>query len=282
MAKKNEIRVNNKVLKEAMDIMSDSLKNPDNYKDDEMMNKKKEAERTFFNCMKDAKFIAPVQFNPKPKVSADKRTLSMLGVKINFLLLKNPQGQSYFPVFTDMEEFKKWNNPSKPDTILVSAQDYEKMFEQEVHKDTCIILNPFSHGLIVKQDLIKALSASKQSVRLEDGSQPKQAQANVNLNNAVFSEPSIYPTKMVNALYDYCEGNEMIERADLRMMSSNGSNAFLVIVKHHGKAKEIFDDMGKLASPLSKNNTPVAFMENDEKTPEKALENSIPFFERFS
>lgn len=278
----NKMLFDNKVLKDAMDIMSDSLKNVEKYKEGEMLAKKREAERTFFNCMKTAKLIAPVQVYPKPQLKDENQVMNMKNVKINFLLLKNPQGQSFFPVFTDFEEFNKWKNAEKPESLVVTVKEYEKLFEQPVHENTMIMMNPYSHGLIVKKELIKVLNApAPKAVKLEDGREIKQEETKINMSQASFSEPSIYPTKMVNAMYDYCEGNEMIERADLRMMNSNNKSVYLVIVKHHGNTKEIFDELSKLALPLSKN-VPVAFMNHDEKTPEKALENSIPFFERMS
>lgn len=125
-----------------------------------------------------ASYFAPVDVldsEGKP-IEGDGKMQVPKDAKFSFKLLKNTEGQAFFPVFTDINEFQKWNKDEKIKTIVVNFPQMASLAMKKADEATGIAINPLSHNLVFTQDLIKNLIAhlqKQQAERAENGQENK-------------------------------------------------------------------------------------------------------------
>lgn len=125
-----------------------------------------------------ANYFAPVDVldadgNP---IEGDGKMQVPKDAKFSFKLLKNTEGQGFFPMFTDINEFQKWNKDEKIKTIVVNFPQMASLAMKKSDEAAGIAINPLSHNLVFTLDLIKNLLAhlqKQQAERAADGQEKK-------------------------------------------------------------------------------------------------------------
>lgn len=119
-------------------------------------NENPKTQGAFVEAAVKATYFAPVDVldsegNP---IEGDGKMQVPKDAKFSFKLIKNTEGQSFFPVFTDINEFQKWNKDEKIKTIVVNFPQMASLSLKKTDEKIGIAVNPLSQNLIFSQDLI--------------------------------------------------------------------------------------------------------------------------------
>lgn len=247
----NKKPIENKALKAAIQKLKDSPS--------------KETEIAFFEEFKNTKVIVPVKFKPQPKTDKHNNLVLSKNVEINFLLINDVNKKNYYPAFLDFESFNNWKKGNKE--IYNIAFDYKGFYNLLNEKNNVAVgvaLDPFGLNIICNKSLINKLN---------------QPETNKTEEKPLISDPKVYPTSMVNALYDCCVKNNDINKAYLKSFVYPHKMAFGIIVDKKG-SDEIFKELENVALPFSKG-IELVFVNIDDEIVKNGLKaHDVPFYER--
>ena len=119
-----------------------------------------QSEKALISALKKAEFLAPVLINQalaKPDGSA---VYEEEGSNIKFVLLEDEEsGLSYFPAFSSRAEMMRWRNDAEQEAINLRLKDYAAMLESADGKYAGVVIDAFSHSLILDIAKLKAICA---------------------------------------------------------------------------------------------------------------------------
>lgn len=119
-----------------------------------------QSQKALIAALKKTEFLAPVLINQalaKPDGSA---VYEEEGSNIKFVLLEDEEsGLSYFPAFSSRAEMMRWRNDAEQEAINLRLKDYAAMIEGSEGKYAGVVIDAFSHDLILDLAKIKAICA---------------------------------------------------------------------------------------------------------------------------
>ena len=120
----------------------------------------KQSEKALIVALKKAEFLVPVLINQvlaKPDGGA---VYEEEGSNIKFVLLEDEEsGLSYFPAFSSRAEMMKWRNDAEQEAINLRLKDYAAMLDSAEGKYAGVVIDAFSHSLILDLAKLKAMCA---------------------------------------------------------------------------------------------------------------------------
>ncbi len=119
-----------------------------------------QSEKALISALKKAEFLAPVLIN-QALVKPDGSTVyEEEGSNIKFVLLEDEEsGLSYFPAFSSRAEMMRWRNDAEQEAINLRLKDYAAMLESADGKYAGVVIDAFSHSLILDLAKLKAMCA---------------------------------------------------------------------------------------------------------------------------
>ncbi len=236
-----------------------------------------EKQQALQNSLKKARLLAPVGFDVEMKPGPDGRLPEIKPNQIRFYLINTNEGKVFFPAFTDLEEAAKFKvageNDPKVQNVIRTIVDYDNMLSDPNGKAEGVVINPGTDNIVIPKQLAGILSGRIKPVQ--------QAAAPVNLAaaNATYSEPAVYPTRMINAIYDHCAEDSAISRVWLKQKMMAGALSFFLVVEADKKDQSILDGILETALPLAKDVPVEAVFANDELM-EKVIGEAFAFYDR--
>lgn len=218
-----------------------------------------------------ARLIAPCSFEITPDENG---TPCMHADQVKFFLLNTNDGKTFFPAFTSFEETKKISfGTEQPKDLVRTIKDFGNMLNGKNNNAMGVIINPGSDNIVIPKNLVLLLAGLIEP--------PKRPAAPRPTMNAVasYSEPHVYPTKMVTALYDLCAEDKRISRVWLKQRTAGLSIGFALVVEADEHDEELFAKLTAVAEPLAKN-MPVGFVWYDEKSEKTIVKDGVPFYDR--
>lgn len=120
----------------------------------------KQSQKALIAALKKTEFLAPVLINQalaKPDGSA---VYEEEGSNIKFVLLEDEEsGLSYFPAFSSRAEMMKWRNDAEQEAINLRLKDYAAILDGAEGKYAGVVIDAFSHSLILDLAKLKAICA---------------------------------------------------------------------------------------------------------------------------
>ena len=118
----------------------------------------KQSEKALIAALKKAEFLAPVLINQVLAKPGGGAVYEEEGSNIKFVLLEAEEsGLSYFPAFSSRAEMMKWRNDAEQEAINLHLKDYAAMLDSAEGKYTGVVIDAFSHSLILDLAKLKAM-----------------------------------------------------------------------------------------------------------------------------
>ncbi|HBI52966.1 MAG TPA: hypothetical protein DDX72_09345 [Ruminococcaceae bacterium] len=162
-------------------------------------NENKETQAALIEQVISAKFFAPVEVidadgNP---IQGHGRLAVPKDAKFNFKLIQNVKGEQYFTVFTDINEYLKWNKGPKVNTIIVVFPQIAQLAAQKSDSIKGFVINPMGQNIVFSQDAIANLIDAMKAVA-ENAKAAREAaqQQQVKL---MFGKPTNIPEAVLGA-----------------------------------------------------------------------------------
>ena len=110
--------------------------------------------------LKKATFFAPVLLNQALAKPDGGVVYEEEGSNIKFVLLEDEEsGLSYFPAFSSRTEMMRWRNDAEQEAINLRLKDYAAMLDGAEGKYAGVVIDAFSHSLILDLAKLKAMCA---------------------------------------------------------------------------------------------------------------------------
>ena len=119
-----------------------------------------QSEKALIAALKKTEFLAPVLINQALAKPDGSVVYEEEGSNIKFVLLEDEEsGLSYFPAFSSRAEMMRWRNDAEQEAINLRLKDYAAMIEGGEGKYAGVVIDAFSHSLILDLAKLKAICA---------------------------------------------------------------------------------------------------------------------------
>lgn len=234
-----------------------------------------EKQDALIEALKKAKLLSPCDFDVDIQQQKDGTILNAHPSQIKFYLLNTNDGKTLFPVFTAFEHAKnvQFGKGIEPKLVVRAVKDFDQLLNDN-QKAAGIVINPGKDNVVIPRNLVGVVAG-----RLHI-SKPAPAPSSVPAPFAIrYSEPSIYPTKVVNAVYDRCESETAISRVWLKQKTAGPLNALCFMVEADRQEESILNAVREVAVPLGKN-LPIEVTFVNEKLMKEVIKESVPLYDR--
>lgn len=227
----------------------------------------------FEEIVMNAHFLSVIFLSEAPKPNGDGTVTFQKNTTMQMPMLSGAGGKHFYPVFTDHDELAKWQRMEKPNTLILTFDDYAAFLEKNEQAEG-IVINPFSDNFVLNRKLVAHLKTQK-DLRTKGVSRNKISKD----TKVMVGEPKEYPAEMVEALQEHMRGVPTIERAWLRLMIKDNVQSFLVVVDFVGNREEIFGKIAAVVRPHLKN-IYLDMVPYQDGFGKKAVENVEPFYRK--
>lgn len=240
-----------------------------------------ESQNALTEALKSAKLLSPVIFDGEMNRDPSGR-VSIKPSQVRFILINTKDGRTYFPAFTDIEETKKFQvageKDPQPQNVVRTMKDFDQIFSDPNNKALGIVINPGSDNIIIPKNLVSVAAGTKEMPVLVQNPASSQPVPSPLLNNQ-YVEPSIYPTKMINAVYDHCVSVPEIDRVFFKQKMAGNTASFWLAVEADRKDQAILDGIVEAALPLAKD-VPVEAVFVTDEIMEKIIKETVALYDR--
>ena len=208
----------------------------------------KETQTALIEKVLTAKFFAPVDIidgdgNP---VRGTGKIQIPENSKFNFKLLQNTKGEQFFAVFTDIEEFQKWNKTPKINTIVVVFPQIAQLALEKSDSISGFVINPMTQNIIFSRDAIThLLDAMKTVVERQKAAKEAAGQHQVRL---MFGKPANVPESVYGAFKKKLAKIPEVKKVYFCMMKQGNQEFYLFAMDIDAditKCKQIGDNFCK-------------------------------------
>ena len=192
-------------------------------------NENKDTQSAFVTSALKAQYFTPVDI-----IGADGKMLEGNGkmeipkdAKFNFKLIKNNKGDAFFPLFTDIKEFQKWNKNAKINTIVVNFPQMANLVSKNSETNG-LVINPMSQNLIFTRELLDNLlkhfqENAQKAAEAANGEQKQQI-------TLYFGKPTNIPDSVIASLSKNLAKNPEVKKAYFLMMKQNEQENYLFVL----------------------------------------------------
>lgn len=221
-------------------------------------------------ALKKANLLSPCDFDAKIDMEKD-NLQSVHPSQIKFYLLNTKDGKTLFPAFTEIEQSKhmKFGEGIEPKYVVRALKDFDVLLNLKDAVATGIVINPGTDNIVIPKQLI-AVALGKMTVK-------KPVVQNVPMT-IKYGEPTVYPTKMVNAVYERAEETEEIKKVYLKGKFIGNQMHFLFVVEATKQEEAVLNKVREVSVPLSKGiEVEVVFLNDELK--EKVIKDDTPLYD---
>lgn len=235
-----------------------------------------EKQTRLINAMKKAQLLGPCDFAMDLKPGADGKIHEARPNQIKFYLINTKDGKTFFPVFTDIDEAKKIQikKDGEPKYVVRKAEDYDKLLQDPANKAMGLVINPGSDNIVFPKNLIGVLSG-----RIKRNAQPAKTIPGGSPVKVIYSEPAVYPTRMVNAVHDYCMNVPSVSRVWLKQKTAAGQASFLLVVEMDQEDQAVLNSILEAAIPQAKD-VPVETIYYNETVEKNIIKGAFALYDR--
>ena len=211
-------------------------------------NESKETQNAFVAAALKAKYFAPVDI-----INSDGTPLEGNGkmeipkdAKFNFKLIANSKGEQFFPLFTDIQEFQKWNKSEKIKTIVVVFPQMANLVSQKSDATKGLVINPMSQNLIFTKEILdNILKTINENLQKQGKTAPADAEGQKTIT-LHFGKPVNIPDSVIATLSKNLAKHPEVNKAYFLMMKQEENEHYLFaldIDAEPEKCKKIADSL---------------------------------------
>ena len=156
-----------------------------------------------------------------------------------------------------------------PKNIVRTMKEYDALLSDPNTKIQGVIINPGTDNIVIPKPLIALLAGRER---------PKPVQPTAPMN-VTYSEPNVYPTRLVNAVYDYCESNDAISRVWLKSKLYGPTMAFFLVVEAEKQEHDILTKIHEAAVPHAKD-LPVEVVFINDELRKNVIKEAVAMYDR--
>lgn len=114
----------------------------------------------FEEIVMNARFLSVIFLSEPPKMNEDGTAAFQKNTTMQMPMLSSAGGKHFYPIFTDHDELAKWQRMEKPNTLILTFDDYAVFLEKNEQAEG-IVINPFSDNFVLNRKLVAHLKTQK-------------------------------------------------------------------------------------------------------------------------
>ena len=184
---------------------------------------------------------------------------------MSLVLVSDPQGNSYIPVFTSQAQYEKWN--INKETLQITLPGYVQLLESNPDIQG-LVINPFDQALIYQTKEVMQAMHSK---------------IDFNQNESVrIGIPEPYPSELVDYLANLFAKDDIVQEAYLLRMQReiNNEESYLLILDAIDYDEVLCQSIASLALPFLQKGEKLDFVMASSEFGSKVIQNHTPFYKR--
>lgn len=107
-----------------------------------------------------ARFLVPCVMQFKPGTEGDEMR-NPENTMVNFRMLKDPNERLFFMVFTDMDEFRKWEDNDKQNVMVLGFDNLAVMVSNAKSDTGGFVINPSSTNIVFRKEVIQNIIVNR-------------------------------------------------------------------------------------------------------------------------
>lgn len=235
----------------------------------------RDMEANMFKEIYNAKYLMPLDASKMnmEKINTDNGESVVKEKSImQFPLITNSEDKSFYPFFTDWNEFRRFDKDQKFSGNIVTFEDIKYFID----KADGISINPYGVNITLTKDMLSVIESiakgSSQNMVIKEQVTEKDT-------NVMLGEPSDYPQEMIDEICKYLKTNKNVNAAYLRLMIKDNEQSYLIVVDFSGDKNEVFSGIANAAVPFS-NSKYLDFVSLSSDFGKTAVENVESFYKK--
>lgn len=207
-----------------------------------------ETQNKFIGAAIKAKYFAPVDVlnsDGTPVTGSGKMEIPK-DAKFNFRMLINAKGEKFFPLFTDIQEFQKWNKAEQIKSIVVVFPQMADLVSKKPETNGFVI-NPMSQNLIFTKEILDSILKNiRENMMKQPANAPAAENGEKNQMTLFFGKPTNIPDSVIASLSKNLAKNPEVKTAYFLMMKQNEQEHYLFVLDIDAdaeKSKKIADSL---------------------------------------
>ena len=159
-------------------------------------NENKDTLKQLFESVVHAVFIVPAKFDQEPKPDENGKVTFQDGVKINFSLLTNEQGDKVLPCFTDYESMASSQFNDGFQRIILPYKQLEDLVFNSNGNISGIAMNPFTENCFISGEFIRQYRERSRTGLVQSQAQQSSSEhQSISRYRCLMLQESIWQTK---------------------------------------------------------------------------------------
>lgn len=223
-----------------------------------------ENEQIMSEQIRNARYVAPVLMEDLDK-NINLKDGKSHQAQVKFIMIQREVKDSekkevhkFFPLFTNLEELKKWKNIPDCKSIVLTFDQYAHMMQQQQNEAIGLVIDPFGESMTIPKQMVATLQ-----------------------NHIEVQELDTLPLDLMNALKEHFETVPEIRAAYINGLRANGKDSYLLIIDCdvQNDMRPLFDPIANIANPYS-NNVPNGIVPLASPIGKQATEGKVPFYKK--
>lgn len=233
-------------------------------------NKDDEAFRNLLNVFVTTNFLSPAQWDKDPVRDENGALVFEPNTQFQLSLIQDDQGNSFFPVFSSMDQLKKWDEDDEIHSLVMTFDQYIPFVEMALSQIRGVVIDPFGANVLLDCNLLVELNKNR-------GSQVSENPIHKG-DSLKLREPVSNVTELQRAICEFGEAHPDILSIYLkeRMVKDQPSHWFLV-VDMINDSKQVLQDLGNFCVPVNYGKD-FEFMFGSMDIAKKIMADSVPTY----
>ena len=119
--------------------------------------------RNLLDAFISTNFLIPAQWDKDPSRNERGVLVFEPNTQFQLSLIQNDKGDSFFPVFSSMEQLKKWDQDSEIHSLVMTYNQYMPFVKMALNQIHGIVIDPFGANVLLDCNLLVELDKSRGS-----------------------------------------------------------------------------------------------------------------------
>lgn len=200
--------------------------------------------RNLLDAFISTNFLIPAQWDKDPSRNEKGVLVFEPNTQFQLSLIQNDKGDSFFPIFSSMDQLKKWDQDSEIHSLVMTYNQYMPFVKMALNQIHGIVIDPFGANVLLDCNLLVELDKNRGSQVSEN---PIHKGDSLKLRDPISSV-----TELQRAICEFGDSHPDILSIYLkeRIVKDQPSHWFLVVDMINDD-KQTIQDFGNFCTPVS-------------------------------
>ena len=110
--------------------------------------------RNLLDAFVSTNFLIPAQWDKEPTRNEKGVLVFEPNTQFQLSLIQNDKGDSFFPVFSSMDQLKKWDQDSEIHSLVMTYNQYMPFVKMALNQIHGIVIDPFGANVLLDCNLL--------------------------------------------------------------------------------------------------------------------------------